>query len=113
MATSLIRESFSLSADLPMQTRLRMAGSPCRMHPGLASSARAISTKYTATCEPARNLLAPVGNAARRRTMNPKRLHHRLYLWVLAAMVLGIAFGFYFPGPALAMQPLATGFIKL
>jgi aerobic C4-dicarboxylate transport protein len=45
--------------------------------------------------------------------MTRKPLHHRLYLWVLAAMVLGIAFGFYFPGPALAMQPLATGFIKL
>lgn len=45
--------------------------------------------------------------------MKPKRLHHRLYIWVLGAMILGIAFGFYFPGPALAMQPLATGFIKL
>jgi aerobic C4-dicarboxylate transport protein len=28
-------------------------------------------------------------------------------------MVLGILFGFFFPRPALAMQPLATGFIKL
>ena len=45
--------------------------------------------------------------------MKPKRLHHRLYLWVLAAMVLGVAFGCYFPAQALAMQPLATGFIKL
>jgi aerobic C4-dicarboxylate transport protein len=45
--------------------------------------------------------------------MKRKGLHHRLYLWVLAAMVLGIAFGGCFPGPALALQPLATGFIKL
>jgi aerobic C4-dicarboxylate transport protein len=45
--------------------------------------------------------------------MKPTGTHHRLYLWVLGAMVLGIAFGLRFPGPAVAMQPLATGFIKL
>jgi aerobic C4-dicarboxylate transport protein len=38
---------------------------------------------------------------------------HRLYLWVLGAMILGIANGFFFPKFALHVEPLATGFIKL
>jgi aerobic C4-dicarboxylate transport protein len=45
--------------------------------------------------------------------MKPPRAHHRLYLWVLGAMILGIANGFCFPTFALHLQPLATGFIKL
>ncbi len=45
--------------------------------------------------------------------MKGKRLHHRFYLWVLGGMILGVAFGYVFPGPALTLQPLATGFIKL
>jgi len=45
--------------------------------------------------------------------MKPTTTRHRLYLWVLGAAFLGIVFGFSFPGAAVAMQPLATGFIKL
>src|SRR5215472_5928104 len=47
------------------------------------------------------------------RPLKQTRAHHRLYLWVLGAMIVGVAFGVRFPGPAVAMQPLATGFIKL
>lgn len=43
----------------------------------------------------------------------PRARHHRLYVWVLGAMILGIANGFYFPNFALHVEPLATGFIKL
>src|SRR5690242_14434614 len=43
----------------------------------------------------------------------PPRARHRLYLWVLGAMILGIANGYFFPKFALHVEPLATGFIKL
>lgn len=43
----------------------------------------------------------------------PPRTRHRLYLWVLGAMILGIANGFFFPTFALHVEPLATGFIRL
>lgn len=57
--------------------------------------------------------LEPIPFAEQERLIKHTGSHHRLYLWVLTAAILGIAFGFSFPGRAVAMQPLATGFIKL
>lgn len=57
--------------------------------------------------------LEPIPIAKQERLIKHTGSHHRLYLWVLGAAVLGVAFGFGFPAQAVAMQPLATGFIKL
>src|SRR5579884_2202838 len=38
---------------------------------------------------------------------------HRLYLWVLAAIVAGIVFGYVSPARAVALKPLGDGFIAL
>lgn len=42
-----------------------------------------------------------------------KKSGHSLYLWVLVAITLGIAFGHFLPEYGQAMKPLADGFIKL
>ena len=41
------------------------------------------------------------------------RLHRSLYIQVLAAITLGVLFGFVSPARAAAMKPLGDGFIKL
>lgn len=57
--------------------------------------------------------LEPIPIAEQERPLKHTGGHHRLYLWVLGAAILGVAFGLSFPERAVAMQPLATGFIKL
>ncbi|HEY8023650.1 MAG TPA: dicarboxylate/amino acid:cation symporter [Burkholderiaceae bacterium] len=42
-----------------------------------------------------------------------KPLYKTLYVWVLIAIVLGVAFGALYPGNAIDMKPLSDGFIKL
>jgi len=40
-------------------------------------------------------------------------LHRRLYVQVVAAIVLGVVFGHFFPSLGADMKPLGDGFIKL
>jgi aerobic C4-dicarboxylate transport protein len=42
-----------------------------------------------------------------------KKLHHHLYIQVLAAISLGILLGHFYPETAVEMKPLGDGFIKL
>jgi aerobic C4-dicarboxylate transport protein len=42
-----------------------------------------------------------------------KRLHQHLYIQVLAAIVLGVLLGHFYPETAVSMKPLGDGFIKL
>jgi aerobic C4-dicarboxylate transport protein len=57
--------------------------------------------------------IEPIPIAEQERPTKHTGKHHRLYLWVLGAAILGVVFGLSFPVQAVAMQPLATGFIKL
>lgn len=45
--------------------------------------------------------------------MKPRRAPSRLYIVVFVAMLLGIAFGLLWPGPAVKMKPLGDAFINL
>ncbi len=45
--------------------------------------------------------------------MKPKRIYRQLYILVLAAMLLGIAFGFFYPALGVKMKPLGDAFINL
>jgi aerobic C4-dicarboxylate transport protein len=45
--------------------------------------------------------------------MKPKHIHQQLYVVVLAAMLLGIAFGFVWPELGVKMKPLGDAFINL
>jgi aerobic C4-dicarboxylate transport protein len=43
----------------------------------------------------------------------PVKLWKQLWLWVLAAMVIGVVLGMFAPGVAVQMQPLGDAFIRL
>ncbi|MFZ2169943.1 MAG: dicarboxylate/amino acid:cation symporter [Methylococcaceae bacterium] len=43
----------------------------------------------------------------------PKKLHQHLYFKVLAAIVIGILLGYFYPETAIEMKPFGDGFIKL
>src|SRR5262245_16721184 len=45
--------------------------------------------------------------------MSPRKFYSNLYVQVLAAIALGVLFGFLDPAHAAAMKPLGDGFIKL
>ncbi|UFS70794.1 dicarboxylate/amino acid:cation symporter [Geomonas sp. RF6] len=45
--------------------------------------------------------------------MNKKKITQHLYFWVLVAIAIGVALGYYAPETAVAMKPLGDGFIKL
>src|SRR5262245_58105394 len=43
----------------------------------------------------------------------PKPFYETLYFWVLIAITIGIALGYFWPNAGEAMEPLGKGFIKL
>ena len=56
---------------------------------------------------------APVPRAAGEPGVKRKPLYHHLYFWVLLAIVAGAVVGVVAPDFAVALKPLADGFVKL
>jgi aerobic C4-dicarboxylate transport protein len=56
---------------------------------------------------------APVPPAASQPGRKRKPLYHHLYFWVLLAIVAGAVVGVVAPDFAVALKPLADGFVKL
>jgi aerobic C4-dicarboxylate transport protein len=56
---------------------------------------------------------APAPGAAEEPGVKRKRLYQHLYFWVLLAIVAGAVVGVVAPGFAVALKPLADGFVKL
>src|SRR5215211_6308100 len=56
---------------------------------------------------------APAPRAASEPGVKRKRLYHHLYFWVLLAIVAGAVVGVVAPDFAVALKPLADGFVKL
>ncbi len=54
--------------------------------------------------------MKPISDAPQSATVP---LHHRLYVQVLAAIVLGVLFGHFLPSLGTELKPLSDGFIKL